>query len=300
MKTKYLKTIILALLIPFFGYAEVANTVVLTTNVHGEIVDVAPTSWTNGNINQFYLDFAHTQKTFNNISLEAGTYRYTLRTIMRNNKPGRVNLDITVKFANGGNVKKVDRQYAPGRTDSGTFTVEDYKSQSGGANAGYGKVKVHIGRAAHNTNVNYKITLTKVGGSSGGSGSSGTMSSGSGNGNSGGSGGSPCNYTSLGSKTGNVIGNTVGTYKSTKKACKNTATVSVVKTSGKARTTILVYAASSRNGNYVLKGSKEFPNGKKKSTKTVSVSGVNGKFIKVEVKNRSAANTFGYRLNIRQ
>ena len=143
-------------------------------------------------------------------------------------------------------------------------------------------MKVHIGRAAVNTNVRYKITLKRVGGITGADGST------------------DCTYTNLGSKSGNVIGNTVGKYTSTKKACKNRVTVKVEKTGGKARTTVMVYASDTKNGTGSLKESYEFPNGKAKSTKNIHVTGVNGKFIRVEVKNRSAANTFKYKLKITQ
>lgn len=273
----------------------VAETVTLTLNEAGEIIEaVERTSWTNGDINQFYLDNTHTQKTFNDIRLKPGRYSWTLRTIKRNNKPGKVNLDISVKYQNGSKRKKVDRKLSPDRTDTGSFTIEDYKSQSSGSQAGYGMVKVHIGRAAHNTNVRYKITLNRTGGSSGSGtiGSSGTSSSGSSSNN--------CNYTTLGSKSGNVVGNTVGKYTSTKKACKNTAKVKVNKTGGRARTTILVYVSSTKNGTGTLKQSYEFPNGNRNSSKTINVSGCNGKFVRVEVKNRSAANTFKYNLRITQ
>lgn len=276
----------------------VAETFTITMNAAGETIETAErTSWTNGDINQFYLDNTHTQKTFNDIRLLPGRYSWTLRTIKRNNKPGKVNLDISVKYQNGSKSKKVDRKLSPDRTDRGSFTLEDFKSQSSGTQAGYGMVKVHIGRAAHNTNVRYKITLTRTGGttttSSGTTGISGTSGTS-------GTSTSNCNYTSLGTKSGNVLGNTVGKYTSSKKACKNSAKVKVNKTGGRARTTILVYVSSSRNGTGTLKQSYEFPNGTRKSSKTINVSGCNGKFIRVEVKNRSAANTFKYNLSITQ
>lgn len=250
------------------------------------------TSWTSGSLMSFYLDFAHTQKTFNNISLAPGRYKYTLQTKARNNKPGKVNFDVHVVYASGSPQKKVDIVANPTGVRTGYLNIDDYRSQSGGSNAGYGKVKVHIGRVAHNTNVNYKITLTKVGALPGGTSGSG--------GGTGGTTGAPCTYSSLGSKTGNVVGNTVGKYTSTKKICKNQATVRVVKTGGKARTTILVYTRNSPNGPKQLVQSQEFPNGRAKGSKTIRINNRKGKFVHVEVKNRSAANTFQYNLSITQ
>jgi len=241
----------------------------------------AQTTWNNpGNINNNYLDFAHTQKTWNDIQLAPGVYEWELRTIKNNNKPGKVNLDITVLKSGSSGTKRVDKKLSPGRVDKGQFNVTRYRT-----NSSYGKVKVHIGRAAYNTNVNYEIKLRRVGALPAHLDQSA----------------SSCNYSKLGSKTGNVIGNTVGKYKATKVACKNTVQVKVKKTGGKARTTILVYKASSKNGNYYLADSMEFSKGTQKNyTKTVTIPNANGKWIKVELKNRSAANTFKYNLNIVQ
>ena len=258
MITRIFKLTILSLFIPMFSFsfnAPVPQSVTFSCNANGEILDVVySTSWTNGNINQFYLDFAHTQKTFNDITLEPGQYQWTVQTIKRNNKKGKVNFDITNTFQNGSSSKVVDKRFSPGRTDNGSFNVVDYKSQSGGSSAGYGKIKVHIGRAGANTNVNYKITLTKTSGGNGNTSVSATSGSGNGS-NSGNGNNSNCNYTTLGSKSGNVLGNTVGKYTSTKKACQNSVTVRVNKTGGKARTTVLVYASSTKNGTGTLKDS---------------------------------------------
>lgn len=296
MITKILKSLLVLLTVSTFAFAsnspllDPVESITFTVNAAGEIVDMPePTTWTNGNINQFYLDDTHTQKTFNDIRLRPGTYRWKLETRKRNGRKGKVNFDITVKFQNGRNSKKVDRKLSPGRTDNGNFRIEDYKSQSGGSQAGYGKIKVHIGRAAINTSVNYKITLTRTGGGSTGSGT-GTTGTSSNN----------CNYSNLGSKSGNVIGNTVGKYTSQKKACKNAASVRITKTGGRARTTILVYVSNTKNGSGTLKDSYEFPNGNRKGSETIRITGCNGKFVRVEVKNRSAANTFQYNLSITQ
>ena len=257
------------------------------------------TTWTNGDMNQFYLDFAHTQKTFDDLQLAVGTYSYTVQTNKRNNQPGRVNFDITVLYQNGANDKKVDKQFAPGTTQSGTFTIEDYKSQSGGTPAGYGQIKVHIGRADHNTNVNYQIVITRqnnipvVPAGSGGKGSGNVNLSQINNSDN-------CNYSDLGSKNGNVLGNTVGNYTSDKKACKSNASVVVNKTDGSARTTVLVYASDDSTGQGTLIASDEFPNGQETGSKTIPLTGVKNKFIKVELKNRSATNQFKYSLNINQ
>ncbi len=261
------------------------NKLVLSYNSSGVLLEA--TTWTSGDINQFYLDFAHTQHNFDDIRLDVGSYSWKLETIKKNNKHGKVNLDIYVKFQNGSNDKKVDRQFSPGRTDNGSLVVEDYKSQSGGQPVGFGMVKVHIGRADANTNVNYKITLTKTGNHTSHTPGYGYGGSGFSNNNN-----NDCNYSDLGSKTGNVIGNTVGKYSSDKKACKNAATVRVTKTGGSARTTILVYKSSTANGTGSLIKSDEFPNGNNNGTKTLNLTGINNKFIRVELKNRSATNQF--------
>lgn len=253
------------------------ESITITVDGEGNILDVfAPSTWTTGSLNSHYLDFAHTQKTFNNLELKPGRYKYTVQTKARNSKKGKMNFSLYIKYKSSANVCKVDKlKCSPTGTKTGTFTLDDFHSRANQANAGYGKVKINVGRAGANTNVNYKITLTRQGGSN-------------------------CNYTNLGSKTGNVVGNTKGTFKSTKKACKNNAVVKVQKTGGKARTTVLVYAASTQNGAGTLKDSYEFPNGKSKNTKTFNLSGVNGKFIRVEMKNRSTANTFKYKVTATQ
>jgi len=304
---KLLKTIAIALLLPFFATASShPSSVVLTVDAQGNILDVYNASWThNGNINQNYLDFAHTQRTWNNIDLEPGTYTWRVELQRNNGKKGKANFDIKIKYANGRNDHPVNRKLETSRNHSGTFGLPDYRSQSSGT-AGYGRVKVHIGRAAANTNCNYKITLTKTGGVSGPptpvpptppnsyNGNNGN----SGNGGGGNNGG--CTYTKLGEKNGRVVGNTVGKLKSTKKACKSSARVAVTKTGGKARTTMLVYKSSTRNGVGQLVDSVEFPNGRSKSTKYINVPNADGYFIRLELKNRSAGNTFSYRAKITQ
>ena len=274
------------------SYPSEKNVVVFVSSSH-------PTTWTNGELSQFYLDMTTTQKTFNDIRLDVGTYNYTIETSKRNNQPGKINLDITVKFQDGSHEKKVDQQYSPGTTRSGVFTIEDFKSQSSGSPAGYGMIKVHLGRADHNTNLNYKITINKTGGinnSGNNLGSRGenvpTLNSGNNN--------ADCNYSDLGSKSGNVIGNTVGKYKSDKKACKNAASVTVTKTDGSARTTILVYASNDENTRGSLVASDEFANGNSTGSKTIPLTGVKNKFITVELNNRSATNKFKYDLSISQ
>ena len=196
--------------------------------------------------------------------MDVGTYCFSVETVNRNNLAGKLNFDITVKYQNGSNDKKVNQQFSPGSTKTDSFVIEDYKSQSGGAPSGYGMLKVKIGRAAHNTNLDYKITLTKT--SSSGSKSTDDAYSG---GNSNGSNGThnnyknnnDCNCSHLADNSGNVMRNNLGTFKSTKKAFKNNATVIVSKTDGKARTTIIAYASSSANSSGNLIKSDEFPNG---------------------------------------
>ena len=281
MKKYFLNAFSFLLLLPLLSWSNnlptTEESITFTLNSEGEIIDLsAPTSWTNGALNSFYLDFAHTQKTFKNIRLKPGDYRYTLKTVKRNNKKGKVNFWIKPKYK--GKIDQpnlVFKQFAPGRTDSGNFSIDDFHSKSNSSAAGYAKLNVHIGRVNANTNVNYKITLTKVGGGN-------------------------CSYTSLGSKSGNVVGNTRGKFVSTKKACKNTASVTVTKTGGKARTTITVYATSTKNGQGTLKASDEFAAGSGGSPKTFNISGVNGKFIRVELKNRSATKTFKWRVTATQ
>ena len=316
MLIKLFKSTVFALLIPLLAMATGStvppNSVVLTVNGNGDILTMYNSSWSNpGSLNQNYLDFAHTQKTWNNIDLEPGTYKWTVQLQRRNNKQGKVNFDVKVKYMNGSTEQPVNVKLESNRTSSNTFGLPDYKSKSSGSAAGYGRVKVHIGRNGANTNCNYNIVLTKVGdppvidpptppaypgittgsgnGISGTSGTSGSTSSNSG-----------CTYSSLGSKSGNVIFNTLGKIKSSKKACKNLVTAKVTKTGGKARTTMMVYKSSSRNGTGTLVQSVEFPKGSSKYTKEIRVNNANGKFIRIELKNRSAGKTFKYKAYITQ
>jgi len=301
---KLVKIAALAFLLPLVAAASTTspNSIVLTVDANGNILDMYNTSWThNGNINQNYLDFAHTQRTWNDIDLEPGTYTWRVDLRRNNGKRGKANFDIKVKYANGRKDHPVNKKLETSRNHSGTFGLPDYRSQSSGT-AGYGRVKIHIGRAAANTNCNYKITLTKTGGVSGpptpvpptppNSNSYGSNNSNSSNGG--------CTYTKLGEKSGRVIGNTLGKLKSTKKACKSSAKVAVTKTGGKARTTMMVYKSASRNGTGTLVDSVEFPNGRARTTKYITVPNANGYFIRVELKNRSAANTFSYKAKITQ
>ncbi len=275
MKNSFFAFLLLSLFTISLNATNPVDEITLTVNSAGEIIAVAPNNWTTGSLNSHYLDFAHTQKTFNDIELNPGQYSYKVQTKERNSKKGKMNFTLTVKYKNSSNHAAASIKCNSTGTKTGSFVIEDFHSRSNQPNAGYGKVKVHVGRAGANTNLNYKITLTRTGGSS-------------------------CDYTSLGSKNGTVVGNTKGTFKSSKKACKNNATVKVKKTGGKARTTVLVYAANTKNGAGTLKDSYEFPNGNSKSTKTFNISGVNGKFIRVELKNRSATNRFKYTVTATQ
>jgi len=196
-----------------------------------------------------------------------------------------------VKYSNGSSAQRVNDVINPGSTKSGVFNVDDFRTN--GQPAGYGMIKVHIGRRAANTNVNYSINIQRIGNLPG-QGSAGDGG--------GGGAGTNCTYTTLGTKTGNVIGNTVGNYTATKKACKNRATVTVRKTGGKARTTILVYTRPTKNGPKTLVpgGSKEFAKNSRNGTQIIHVNNANQKYIHVEVKNRSAAKQFKYNLRITQ
>lgn len=241
-----------------------------------------PVRFVKGPISQFYLDHAHTQRTWNNEKLRPGRYRYTVVTRKNNEKKGKVNFDVKVKFSNGSSSQRVNKVINPGATASGVFNVSDYRTN--GQPAGYGMIKVHIGRRAHNTNVNYSINIQRIGDLPGQGGA-----------------GNNCTYTNLGNKTGNVIGNTVGSYTANKKACKNRATVTVTKTGGKARTTILVYTRPTRNGpKQLVPGTVEFPKNSGNSSRTITVNNANQKYIHVEVKNRSATKQFRYNLRITQ
>lgn len=315
MLIKLFKSSLLALLFPLLATAAgVTNphSVVLTVNGAGEILAVYNSSWSNpGNLSQNYLDFAHTQKTWNNVDLEPGEYQWEVQCQRRNNKRGKVNFDIKVKYQNGSTEHPVNVSLESDRTSRNTFGLPDYKSKSSGSPAGYGRVKIHIGRRGANTNCNYNIVLTKIGdppvidpptppvyGNST-SGSSGSGSGSYGNNNNSSNGG--CTYSKLGGKnSGNVVFNTLGKVKSTKKACKNTVVAKVTKTGGKARTTMMVYKSTTANGTGTLVDSVEFPNGKSKSTKEITVHNADGYFIRIELKNRSAGNTFKYSASITQ
>ncbi len=281
MLNNLLRTFAILLFIPMLGFASnnpvSPEVITITANSTGEIVEVvAKTVWNSGSLNSHYLDFAHTQKNFDNIELEPGVYEYKVITKERNDKKGKMNLDIIAKFQGSSNSILLDRKINSTSTKKGSITILDFKSKSGsGSLAGYGKIKVHVGRAGANTNLNYSVQLRRTGNL-------------------------PCKSGSIGAKSGTVVGNTLGKLKSSSPACKNSVKVKVQKTGGRAKTTIYVYASPTKNGSGTLKKTYEFPNGNSKSTKTLNVSGVNGKYIRVELKNRSAANTFKYSVKITQ
>lgn len=249
--------------------------ITLLVDGNGELVAPAPESWSTGSLLTMYLDYAHTQKTFNNISLKPGTYTYKVTTRKRNNKQGKVNFSIQAMYKGGSNGPVVSKRYDPGTTNTGQIVLSDYNSKTSGA-AGYGKFKVHIGRAGANTNVYYQITLVRKNTSS------------------------ACTYSSLGSKSGTIVGNTTKKVTFDKKACKSSVTVTVHKKGGRARTTVNIYASSTKNGAGQLKKSYEFPNGNGTSLKNFRINGVKGKFIRIEMRNRSAGNTFQYTTSARQ
>ncbi len=237
------------------------------------------TSWTTGPLSTRYLDFAHTTHT-DEVVLEPGRYKWTLVTQRRNGKEGRVNFDIKQLYKNAQNEIILNKpRTTSGRTTTGTFTLSDYKSRTSGT-AGYSKIKVHIGRADIDTNVNYKITITKV---SGGNGSN-----------------SGCSYTFLGSGHGNVWGMTTGKKAFKKKACKDVVNVKVYKVGGSARTTVSVYASSQKNGVGTLKGTYEFRNSRLTSSHNFRLNNVNGKFIRIEMQNRSVTNAFKWKATAKQ
>lgn len=281
MLNNLFKTFAFLLFIPMLGFASnnpvTTNEITLTVDGNGTVVDmVASRNWSSGSMTTSYLDFAHTQKNFDNIQLEPGVYEWKATTRARNNKKGKMNVDITVKYQGSSNRILVNTKINATGSKKGNITIEDFKSKSGSSSlAGYGKVKVHVGRAGANTNVLYQVTLRRTGDL-------------------------PCVGTNLGSKNGNVVGNTLSKYTSNKPACKNRATVKVQKTGGKAKTMVTVYKANTKNGSGTYVTSYEFPNGKAKSTKTFTVNNANGKYIRIEVKNRSAANTFKYSAKITQ
>jgi len=92
----------------------------------------------------------------------------------------------------------------------------------------------------------------------------------------------------------------MGKIKSTKKACKNIVKAKVTKTGGKARTTMMVYKSSTKNGVGTLVDSVEFPKGSSKTTKEITVTNANDYFIRIELKNRSAGKQFKYKAWINQ
>lgn len=232
-------------------------------------------------INSYVLDFAHTQKTWNNEKLKPGVYSYTIQTREKNEKKGKVNFHISVKQNNSYRLV-VDEKVNSTGIKRGSFTVSRV---AGSGSSAYGMVKVKVGRAGANTFANYSITITRTGDLPAPPAPSTP----------------PCRSGQIGNKTGNVVGNTIGRYTSTKKVCKNSATVTVTKTGGKARTTILVYTSTTRNGSKSLvPGAKEFAKNAANGTQRIVVPNAKNKYIHVEIKNRSAVKSFAYRSTIAQ
>lgn len=314
------KTLLIALFVPMTLFANsTPESVVLTVTPQGEIVDMYATSWTNGNINQFYLDFAHTQKVFNDIELEPGRYKWEVQLRRNNGKKGKMNFDVKAKYQNGSNDLLVDRKLDTNRAHSGYLNLSDYRSKSSGsASAGYGMLKIHVGRVAANTNCNYKITLTKVGGSTTNPPTTPpgyvpnpptTPPSNSPNPPTTPPNNSPnppttppdnCNNPEMAKKSGNVVSNTRGKLVTSKKACKDNVTVKVKKTGGKAHTIVTVYKSTNKNGNGQLVGTMQFARNCSAKEETIRVNNAKGYFIRVEIKNKSAINSFKYDAKILQ
>jgi hypothetical protein len=259
---------------------------IVTAGLHAHSLDLsnenqgAPTGWHSGQLHTSVLDGLNTTKTWNNIDLLPGTYRWTVETRRRGGKTGKVNFDVTVKYASGPNSQPVNERLSSGTTHSGTFVLPDYMSRSNGG-AGYARVKIHIGRAGINTNVNYKIILTRIG-----------VDPQHGN--------NTCTYTRLGGKNGNIISNTRSTYSTTKRSCKNTVEVRVTKTSGRARTTVTVYSMNTPNGSRTFVGRMEFPKGNDRGSDKVTLNNMANKYFFIELKNHSATNTFKFESTVTQ
>ncbi len=97
-----------------------------------------------------------------------------------------------------------------------------------------------------------------------------------------------CNST-LASRTGTVMA--AGPAKIEFTATSNSVNVDINKTGGKAKTTVNIYA----NGSF--KDRMIFENGRDTPRMNKTISGVNGKTIKVEIVNQSVGNKFQYRMN---
>ena len=331
MLFKTLKSIAFIMMLPFVMMAsntEFSTDVTLEVTPEGEVVAMYENSWTHpGGINQNYLDFAHTQRTWNNIQLEPGAYDWSIELRRNNGKRGKVNLDIKLKYQNGSTVKILDRKLSSDRGHNGSVTLHDYKSQSSGSPAGYSKIKVHIGRAGANTNCNYKIRLTKTGppdqnpptpypGGTYGNNNNNTSGSNSGNygnnnnnnNNSGNSGNysnnnnnnGGCTYSELGKGKGTVYSNTRGKVVSKKKACKKRARVVVKKKGGKARTLVHIYKTRNKNQTGTHVETLEYAPGSAGGVKSYYVDNADGYFIRVEMKNKSATKKFKYEVKITQ
>ena len=97
-----------------------------------------------------------------------------------------------------------------------------------------------------------------------------------------------------------MVGNTRGKYVSTRRACKNNISVTVTKTGGKAKTTVTVYLSDTKGGQGTYKDSYQFSSGNGGSPKTFRLSGANGKYVRVEIKNNSATKSFKWRVSATQ
>jgi hypothetical protein len=120
-----------------------------------------PTGWHTGSLHLHVLDGLNTTKTWNNIDLLPGMYRWKVET-RSPEEEGKVHFDITVKHSAGPNTQPVKESLNAGASFHGKFSIPDYRSKETGE-AGFGRIKIHIGRAGMNTTMNYRITLTRVG-----------------------------------------------------------------------------------------------------------------------------------------
>ena len=109
-----------------------------------------------------------------------------------------------------------------------------------------------------------------------------------------------CTYTELGKGNGTVYSNTRGKVVSKKKACKDRARVIVRKKGGKARTLVHIYKTRNKNQTGTHVKTLEYAPGTAGGLKSYYVDNAEGYFIRVEIKNKSAAKKFKYDVKITQ
>ncbi len=161
-----------AILVYTFGLPLIVNTkfmntkytipIFMTALLLSAVAFAYPQNWNSGKLSERKLNSTHFAKNWQ-VKLKPGRYKWQVRTVSNKNRKGKINFYIMVDYAGDKVIcARLPVKLKPGKTNHGILTIADFNYYKNKPSKGWGKAKVHIGRAGLNTNVNYRITLTRL------------------------------------------------------------------------------------------------------------------------------------------